>query len=127
MNTYGRYPIDVIGQHIYLGANDVERWFEQYINWYVDVARRREPSGVNKPIAMTEYGWDYNRELGGAEADEQERANAEALRIAQGIMTRHTAIQSACYFNLSDSPAEPFGLCHADLTRRRAFRTFVES
>ena len=124
--TYGQYPIDIVGQHIYLGPGDVEQWFERYINWYAGVIQAREQSTI-KPIFMTEYGWDYDRELTGNAQADQERVNAAALRLAMGIMDQHGAVQAACYFNLSDTPGEPFGLCRADLSRRRAFQTFVES
>ncbi|MBI2022934.1 hypothetical protein HYS97_03745, partial [Candidatus Daviesbacteria bacterium] len=60
--TYGSYPLDAIGQHIYINqfkdsgnVNTAE--FSNYLRYVNDVVKKWEGSGTNKKTWVTEFGW----------------------------------------------------------------------
>src|SRR5947208_1701083 len=59
MGTYGAYPLDAIGQHIYInqGGTVSSTWFGTYLDYVHNVVTSYEGAGTPKKTWMTEFGW----------------------------------------------------------------------
>ncbi|MBI2011506.1 hypothetical protein HYS91_01935 [Candidatus Daviesbacteria bacterium] len=121
--TYGTYPLDAIGQHIYINqwpSNSVldTTAFLNYINYYQDVIKKWEGVFSNKKIWITEFGWATNNM-----SESQQASNLEkAFKIIKG----KGVVDSALWFKLEEDPKAGlyFGLYRADGTQKPSYSKF---
>jgi hypothetical protein len=121
MGTYGQYPLDAIGQHIYInqGAPVSSSWFGTYLDWVRSVVTTYEGGGSPKKTWMTEFGWES---VGGV-SESQQSAN---INTAYNVMNARSYVASGIQFQIEDNPADGayYGLFRPNLTKKPSWNTF---
>ena len=119
---YGTYPLDAIGQHIYLdgagltSAENVGAALRLLRDAYVE----GEGGGTVKQTVITELGWATDHV---AELDQ-----AANLRTAYAAFQQTDYVQRAFWFFLRDEPGPGlyFGLLNPDSSEKPAWQAFRE-
>lgn len=119
MNTYGSYPLDAIGQHIYIhqGGALSSSDFGTYLDYYKNVLNTWEGSGSSKKIWLTEFGW--------TNAGVSESVQSSNLNAAYNVVKQKSYMGSAIWFKLDDDPAGNlfFGVYRTNLTKKPSFNS----
>ena len=96
--TYGSYPLDGIGQHLYIdqgGATSAEK-IGTYLRDVRDAYTAYEDEKTAKQTLVTEVGWATDRV--------SKRTQADNLKTAYGEFKETTYLQTAYWFQLRDIP-----------------------
>jgi len=104
-SNYGVYPLDGIGQHIYItqGGTVSSNTFRQYEDWVHSALTKYEGTNSPKKTFITEFGWDVTNS-----------SNANGVSAAlqdTNLVTAFSAIQAtpyvqmAIWFDWKDDPA----------------------
>jgi len=121
MAAYGKYPLDAIGQHIYInqGGAVSSSWFGTYLDWVRSVVTSYEGSGSPKKTWMTEFGWET---VGGV-SESQQSAN---INTSYNVMNGKSYVASGIQFLIEDNPAGGlyYGLYRPNLTQKPSYNTF---
>lgn len=118
MSTYGSYPLDAIGYHIYIdqGGAVNSGWFGTYLDYIRGVVERYEGAGSSKKTWLTEWGWSRD------EVDES--TQSKNLGKALTVIKSKSYVEHSFWFQLDDGPFLHFGLFRADGSARPALATF---
>lgn len=118
--TYGTYPLDAIGQHIYITGNRAvdESAFSQYLDYIHNVLVKYEGPSSTKQTWVTEYGWATNQ------TDETTQANN--LSKVVPIMRGKSYVANSFWFQLDESPGANlfYGLYRGDFSSKPAYTVF---
>jgi len=121
MGTYGSYPLDAIGQHIYInqGGTVSSTWFGTYLDYVHNVVTSYEGAGTPKKTWMTEFGWTT---VGGV----SEATQSANLGTAFDVMNGKSYFKTALQFQMDDNPAGGayYGIFRPDLTQKPSWTTF---
>jgi hypothetical protein len=119
-NTYGQYPLDAIGQHIYIsqGGAVSTSWFGTYLDYLHGVLTTYEGSGATKKTWLTEYGWHTD-----AVSESTQAAN---LSAAMGVFKGKSYGLSALWFQMDDNPPGNmyYGVFRSNLTKKPSWTNF---
>jgi hypothetical protein len=102
---WGTYPLDAIGQHIYIdqGSSTTSSEFLQYINWVRSAYTKYEGSGTGKKAMITEFGWTT--------ATVSQSVQQANLNTAFGVIeTNPSLISHAIWFDWQDGGAGNYGV-----------------
>jgi hypothetical protein len=120
MGTYGSYPLDAVGQHIYIngGGGVSTSWFGTYLDYVHNVLTTWEGGGTPKKTWLTEFGWGTD---GVSEATQSSNLNA-----AYGVIRNKAYVASGLWFQLDDNPGANmyWGLFRSNLTKKPSWTTF---
>ncbi|MCA1595229.1 MAG: hypothetical protein LC772_02215, partial [Chloroflexi bacterium] len=98
---WGTYPLDGIGQHIYIdqGGVTTSSAYQQYLNWVRQAYTKYEGTGTSKHTFVTETGWQTT----GSETQSMQDQN---LVTAFSVFEDGSAnfVQTAIWFNWQDNP-----------------------
>ncbi len=116
-NTYGSYPLDAVGQHIYItqGTSINNAWFGTYLDYVHNIVTKWEGAGTPKKTWMTEFGWRTDWVT--------EATQAWNLSNAFDVMQGKSYLKSALWFQLDDNPAGSliYGVFRPDLSKKPAW------
>jgi len=119
-NTYGSYPLDAIGQHIYINQGGAvnSTWFGTYMDYVHNVVTSWEGAGTTKKTWMTEFGWRTDWV--------SESTQSANLSSAYNVINGKSYARSGIWFQLDDNPAGGmyFGIFRSDATQKPAWTTF---
>ncbi len=123
MATYGSYPLDGIGQHLYLdqgGPTDGAR-VAGYLQAVRDAYLACEPAGTAKLTYVTEFGWQTQAVSPALQADN--------LRVAYDTFQATPYVAQAYWYAVQDIPAAAgyYGLAREDGTCKPAFAAYQAS
>lgn len=114
----GGYPLDGVGQHIYLnqGGAVSTSWLGKYLDYIHGVVTRYEGAGSPKPTWLTEVGWTN------AAVDE----SLQAANLTQALTTAKAKpyVRSLLWFQLDDGPGFRYGLFRSDGSAKPALGRF---
>ena len=103
--TYGAYPLDGIGQHIYItqGGLVSSNTFRQYEDWVHSALTKYEGTNSLKKTFITEFGWQTTNSgnANGVSAAIQDTNLITAFSVIQAT----PYVQMAIWFDWVDSPA----------------------
>jgi hypothetical protein len=120
MGAYGQYPLDAVGQHLYLnqGGNVSTSWFATYLDYVHNVVTAWEGAGSPKKTWITEFGWTTN--------EVNETIQSNNLNAAYNVLKGKSYVASGIWFNLDDNPPGNgyYGLFRADLTKKPSWTKF---
>ncbi len=114
----GGYPLDGVGQHIYLnqGGAVSTSWFAKYLDLVHGVLTRYEGAASPKPTWLTEVGWTN----AGVDESVQAANLTQALTTARG----KSYVRSLLWFQLDDGPGFRYGLFRSDGSAKPALGRF---
>ena len=120
--TYGSYPLDGIGQHIYIdgfastSSQKISTCLKYIRNAYVAF----EGAATNKKSTITEVGWSTE--------NVSESIQAANLQIAYTQFKQTPYVNNAYWFNIQDVPEASlyFGLQTSDGTHKPSFSTYQQ-
>ena len=117
MATYGSYPLDAVGQHIYIsqGGSLNTSWFGTYLDYVRDVVSYWDSS---KKTWLTEWGWTT--------ASVSETTQANNINSAFNVIKGRSYVQCALQFQLEDNQAGNmyYGLLRPNLTQKPSWSRF---
>jgi hypothetical protein len=120
LTTYGSYPLDTIGQHLYVdGYQRTSRaTVKQALQFVRDAYIEAEQGSQTKRTLITEIGWNS----GNVSAQTQ----ADNLQLAFAELTATPYVQAASWFFLRDEPAGDldFGLLRPDGAEKLAWHGY---
>ena len=120
MGTYGQYPLDAIGQHIYINQAGAvsSSWFGTYLDYVHNVVTSWEGTGSAKKTWMTEFGWTT--------ASVSEATQSSNLGTAYNVLNGKSYLKSGLQFQMDDNPSGNayYGLFRSDLTQKPSWSTF---
>ena len=120
-DSYGTYPLDGIGQHLY-----IDQWYlttaeriEQAVAFVHDACAAGE-DGAAKPIYVTELGWSTD--------NVSEQVQADNLKTAFIKLKQMPCVALAYWFFLKDvpNPKLAHGLLRADSSEKPAWTAFQD-
>ncbi len=120
-SAYGAYPLDVIGQHLYIDqwGRTTARRIETAVKLVRDAYVGEEGGSTNKTTHITEFGWDTNWGV-----DEQTQADnlTTAYRKLKGL----SYTPRSYWFFLRDEPAANLhrGLLRANGSEKPAWNAY---
>lgn len=118
--TYGTYPLDGVGQHIYITGNRAvdQTQFSNYLDYVHNVLVKYEGPSTTKKTFVTEYGWGTNS------VDDTTQANN--LAAALQIMKNKSYVQTSTWFQLDDNPPANlyYGIFRSDLSKKPSYSQF---
>ena len=119
--TSGSYPIDIIGQHIYVDGyrRTTRATVEEALRLVHQAHLDGEGSGgASKPTLVTEMGW--------ASGNVSEAVQADNLQVAYAAIMNTPFVQSASWFFMRDEPVAnlSFGLLRADSSEKPAWHGY---
>lgn len=118
--TYGSYPLDAIGQHIYITGNRAvdTNAFSNYLGYINNVVKKWEGANSTKKTWVTEYGWATNQL--------SESLQALNLSAVFPIFNSKPYVASSFWFQLDESPGADlyYGLFRIDLSPKPAYSVF---
>lgn len=96
MQRYGSYPMDGIGQHLYIdqGGLTTAAHIQQYLDWVRQAYTRYEGTDTPKKVFITEIGWTT--------ASVSPETQAENLTTAFQTMEATPWVQTVIWFNWQD-------------------------
>jgi hypothetical protein len=120
MATYGSYPLDAVGQHIYIdqGGSVSSSWFGTYLDYVHNVITSWEGSGSQKKTWLTEFGWQTS--------SVSETTQSNNLNAAYNVLKGKSYVASGLWFQLDDNPAGgmSYGIFRSDGTKKPSWTTF---
>jgi len=120
LKTYGSYPLDAIGQHIYVdqGGSTSATTIRYFLDAVHNAASQNEPPPFSKPTVVTEIGWNT--------ASVSESTQASNLDVSFGCINQASYVTRAIWFNIQDTLTSGFhwGAFHIDSTPKPAVKTF---
>jgi len=122
--TYGRFPLDAIGQHIYVdqGGSTSSTTIQSFLDAVHNAASQNEPSPFSKPTVVTEIGWNTARV--------SESIQAANLAVSFDRINQTSYVTRAFWFNTQDegivSSGVNWGVFHYDSTPKPSVKTFQE-
>ncbi len=118
--THGSFPLDAIGQHIYVdGFQQTDR---ETVRTALDLVRAAYVTGEggdeSKTTVVTEMGW--------ASGNVSERVQADNLQLAFTEIVNTPYVQTASWFLMRDEPVAGlgFGLLRSDSSEKPAWRGY---
>lgn len=122
LQTDGRFPLDAIGQHIYVdqGGSTSSTTIKYFLDAVHNAASQSEPSPFSKPTVVTEIGWNT--------ASVSESIQAANLATSFGLINQTSYVARAFWFNTQDtlSPGFDWGVYHSDGTPKPSLQAFQE-
>jgi hypothetical protein len=119
-NTYGTYPLDAVGQHIYInqGGSVSTTWFGTYLDYVRNVVTNWEGSGSPKKTWLTEFGWQTNWV--------SESTQSSNLNASYNVFKGKSYAAGALWFQMDDNPPGDmwYGLFRSDLTKKPSWTRF---
>lgn len=119
-NTYGSYPLDAIGQHIYMdeGTTLNTTQYNNYLDYVHNVLTKWEGTASPKKTWITEFGWGTNHV--------NDSLQASNLLSALNVYSGKSYVATAIWFQLDDVPVSNlfYGLYRTDGTKKPAWDTF---
>lgn len=115
--TYGQYPLDGVGQHIYINQGGAlsTTWFTTYLDWVQGAVKRWE--GASKPTWLTEFGW--------TQPAVSEATQASNLGQALSVIKKKPYVAHALWFQNDDGgPGFAYGLFRGDGSKKPAQAQF---
>jgi hypothetical protein len=96
LQTYGRFPLDAIGQHIYVdqGGSTSATTIQYFLDAVRNAAAQYEPPPLRKPTVVTEIGWNT--------ASVSESIQASNLDVSFGLINQTSYVTRAFWFNSQD-------------------------
>jgi hypothetical protein len=120
MNTYGQYPIDAIGQHIYInqGGGVSTSWFGTYLDYVHGVLTGFEGTGSPKKTWLTEFGWRTDAV--------SETTQANNLNSSMNVIKGRSFVLNAMWFQLEDNPPGNmyYGVLRSNFTKKPSWTNF---
>ena len=120
LKTYGSYPLDAIGQHIYVdqGGSTSATTIQYFLDAVHNAVAQNEPPSGSKPTVMTEIGWNT--------ASVSENIQASNLDVSFGCINQKSYVTRAFWFNTQDTLTSGFrwGTFHSDNTAKPSVKTF---
>jgi hypothetical protein len=120
MGTYGSYPLDAVGQHIYInqGGAVSTAWFGTYLDYVHNVLTAWEGAGTTKKTWLTEFGWTT--------ASVSENRQSLNLDAAYNVLKGKGHVESGMWFQLDDNPAGDmyYGIFRSNLTKKPSWTKF---
>lgn len=120
--THGTYPLDDIGQHIYIDpGTQTKRTRMADALQFVHDAYVTEEGADTKTIHVQEVGWQTT--------DVSERVQAKNLETAYDVFESTDYVTRAYWFFLQDVPAADlyFGLLRSDFSEKPAFESYQKA
>ncbi len=118
--TYGSYPLDAIGQHLYVdqGTTLNTTGFGSYLDYVHNVVTKWEGATTTKKTWITEIGWSTKYV--------SDTLQSTDLQSAFSILASKSYIANATWFQLDDNPTNNFyyGLYRADGSQKPAWAPF---
>ncbi len=115
MQTYGSYPLDGVGQHIYINQGDYldTYWFNKYLDFTKQVVNKWEGDN-SKALWVTEFGWET--------ATIPDYMQSENLTRAFSTLSKRSDVAAGFWYKLDDSYAEnsSWGIFNPDATPKQA-------
>ena len=124
LNAYGSYPLDAIGQHIYVdqGGSTSSSTITYFLDAVRNTASQYEPPPYRKPTVMTEIGWNT--------AGVSESIQASNLAVSFDLINQTSYVTRAMWFNTQDETILPsgshWGIYHFDGTPKLSLQVFQE-
>lgn len=118
-STYGSYPLDAIGQHIYInqGGPVSASWFRTYLDWMRAVVTKWEGASSAKQTWITEFGW--------TQPSVNESTQAANLAQALTVVATRPYVAHAIWFQNEDGgPGFAYGLFRGDGSKKPAQTQF---
>ena len=120
MATYGSYPLDGVGQHIYInqGGAVSTSWFGTYLDYVRNVVTAWEGAGSPKKTWLTEWGWTT--------ASVSESTQANNINNSFNVIKGRSYVACAVQFQLEDNaPGNMYyGLFRPNLTKKPSWTQF---
>lgn len=120
LGTYGTYPLDAIGYHIYInqGGAVSTSWFGTYLDWVKNAYTAYEGGGTTKKVWLTEFGWTT--------ASVSDSTQSNNLNNSWGVIRGKSYVASAMWFQLEDNPPGNmyYGLFRSNLTKKPSWTPF---
>lgn len=117
--TYGSYPLDGVGQHLYInqGGAVSTAWLATYLEWLHGVVTRFEGATSPKKTWITELGW--------TQPSVSEAVQAANLGAALGVIKGKGYVAHALWFQNDDGgPGFAYGLFRGDRSKKPAQAQF---
>lgn len=118
--TIGTYPLDAVGQHLYLdqGRSLDALGFGSYLDNIHKVVTRWEGATSPKKTWITEFGWD-NKSV-------NESVQSDNLSSALTVINSKNYIAGAVWFQLDDNPYNDmrYGLYRLDFSKKPSWTVF---
>jgi hypothetical protein len=122
LKTYGSYPLDAIGQHIYVdqSGSTSATTIKYFLDAVHNAASQNEPTPFSKPTVVTEIGWNTT--------SVSENTQASNLDVSFGFINQTTYVTRAFWFNTQDTLTSGFhwGTFHIDSTPKPSVKTFQQ-
>lgn len=119
-DTYGTYPLDSIGQHIYINQGGVvdQFWFSTYLDYVRSVVTKWEGENSLKKTWVTEFGWQT--------LEVSEDIQAANLDLSYDAIKNKSYVEAAIWFQLEDiAPINMYyGLYRPDFSEKPSFGIF---
>lgn len=120
MGTYGSYPLDGVGQHIYINQGGAVNttWFGTYLDYIHNVITAWEGTSSPKKTFLTEWGWTT--------AGVSETTQANNINNAFNVIKGRNYVLCALQFQLEDNQAGNmyYGLFRPNLTKKPSWTQF---
>jgi hypothetical protein len=118
--NYGSYPLDAVGQHLYINAGDSVNatWFGTYLDYIHNVVTNWEGASSSKKTWVTEFGWTT--------AYVSENRQGNNLKAAYDVIQTRGYVAGGLWFQLDDNPAGAlyYGLFQPSLTKKASWARF---
>ncbi len=103
--SYGAYPLDGVGQHIYIsqGGSVSSNTFRQYEDWVHQAITKYEGTNTPKKTFITEFGWQTTNS-GNADGVSASVQDANLITSFSAIQAT-PYVQTAIWFQWKDNPA----------------------
>jgi hypothetical protein len=120
MATYGQYPLDAVGQHIYInqGGSVSTSWFGTYLDYVRNVITTWEGAGSPKKTWLTEFGWTTDAV--------SETTQSNNLNASFNVIKGRSYVLCALWFQLDDNPPGSmyYGVFRANGTKKPSWTKF---
>lgn len=125
MNHWGTYPLDGIGQHIYIdqGATTTSGAIQQYCDWVRQAYTKYEGTETSKHSFITEIGWSTSN----VSQSVQDQNMNTAFSVLEGGTAHY--VQTAIWFNWQDNVAANlyFGVLDSSSNPKLCYNDFVSA
>jgi hypothetical protein len=116
---WGTYPLDAIGQHIYIdqGTTTTSGEFQQYITWVQQAYQKYEGTGTSKKSVITEFGWTT--------ASVSTNTQNQNLNTAFGVIEGdYKSVSHAIWFNWQDGGAGDYGVLYGSGAPKLSYASY---
>jgi hypothetical protein len=119
-NQYGSYPLDSIGQHIYLDGftTTTSAHISSALQLLRNAYMQSEGGSTTKKTVISEFGWATNNVT--------EKVQASNLQTAYTVYKQTPYVERAYWFFLRDEPAPGlyFGLLRSNSVQKAAWKAY---